>query len=376
MRQPGVAMQTTTLFLAGDVMTGRGLDQVMQHSVAPTLHEPGVRDARRYVALAEAAHGPIPAPVSPAYLWGDALVVLEERNPAARIINLETSITTSNDWCRAKEVHYRMHPANIACLKIPGVQVAALANNHTLDWGRRGLAETLETLRRAGIQTAGAGRILAEASRPAVLPLDPVGGGRVLVWAVGSVTSGIPGDWAAAEHASGLDLLPAIDAAEADRLAARVATVKQSRDIVVISIHWGSNWGYEVPEDFIAFAHRLIEGGVDLVHGHSSHHVRPIEVYRDRLILYGCGDLIDDYEGIAGHGRYRSDLGIMYFPKLEVATGRLVGLAMVPMQMRRFQLCHVDSEGVNWLRDTLSRISRGDGCSVESQEPSVLSLRW
>jgi poly-gamma-glutamate capsule biosynthesis protein CapA/YwtB (metallophosphatase superfamily) len=95
-----------------------------------------------------------------------------------------------------------------------------------------------------------------------------------------------------------------------------------------------------------------------------------------RLILDGCGDLIDDYEGIAGHGRYRSDLGVMCFPTLEVATGRLAGLAMVPMQMRRLQLCHVDSDGVNWLRDTLSRISRGFGCSVESQEPSVPSLRW
>lgn len=371
-------MQTTTLFLAGDVMTGRGLDQAMQHPGSPTLHEPSVRDARRYVDLAVASHGPISTPITPAYLWGDALAVLDERAPAARIINLETSITTSSDWCRAKEIHYRMHPANIACLTIPGIQVAASANNHTLDWGRRGLAETLETLQRAGIRTAGAGRTLAEASQPAVLPLDPVrgGAGRLLVWAVGSVTSGIPGDWAAAERVSGLDLLPAIDAAAADRLAARVAAVKQSGDIVVISVHWGTNWGFDVPEDFIQFAHRLIEGGVDLVHGHSSHHVRPIEVYRDRLILYGCGDLIDDYEGIAVHGRYRSDLGVMYFPTLEVTAGRLAGLAMVPMQMRRFQLCHVDEEGINWLRDTLSRISRGFGCSVEIQHPSVLSLRW
>jgi poly-gamma-glutamate capsule biosynthesis protein CapA/YwtB (metallophosphatase superfamily) len=113
------------------------------------------------------------------------------------------------------------------------------------------------------------------------------------------VTSGIHGDWAAAEHASGLDLLPEINAVAADQLAARVAAVKQRGDIAVISIHWGSNWGFDVPEEFIQFAHRLIEGGVDLVHGHSSHQVRPIEVYRDLLILYGCGDLIDDYEGIA-----------------------------------------------------------------------------
>lgn len=371
-------MQTTTLFLAGDVMTGRGLDQAMQHPGSPTLHEPSVRDARRYVALAEAAHGPIPMPITPAYLWGDGLAVLQERAPAARIVNLETSITTSNEWCRRKDIHYKMHPANIACLTAAGIQIAALANNHTLDWGRRGLAETFGVLQRAGIETAGAGKNAAEASRPAIGPLKAAGktAGRVLVWSVGSVTSGIPGDWAAAEHASGLDLLPAIDAAEADRLAARVAAVKQSGDIAVISIHWGSNWGFDVPEDFIRFARRLVDGGIDLVHGHSSHHVRPIEVYRDRLILYGCGDLIDDYEGIASHGTYRSDLGIMYFPTLECVTGRLAGLAMVPMQMRRFRLCHVDAEAVTWLRDTLSRISRGLGCSVEIQHHSILSLRW
>lgn len=86
--------------------------------------------------------------------------------------------------------------------------------------------------------------------------------------------------------------------------------------------------------------------------------------------------MIDDYEGIAGHDSYRSDLGIMYFLTLEPTTGRLAGLAMVPMQMRRFRLCHADAEGVHWLRDTLSRISRGFGCSIEIRQPSVLSLRW
>jgi len=74
--------------------------------------------------------------------------------------------------------------------------------------------------------------------------------------------------------------------------------------------------------------------------------------YRDLCrSSYGCGDLIDDYEGINSHAIYRSDHGVMYFPTLEVSTGRLAGFAMVPMQMRRFQLCQVDEAGVNWLRD-------------------------
>jgi poly-gamma-glutamate capsule biosynthesis protein CapA/YwtB (metallophosphatase superfamily) len=90
----------------------------------------------------------------------------------------------------------------------------------------------------------------------------------------------------------------------------------------------------------------------------------------------GCGDLIDDYEGIAGHEGFRSDLGLLYLPTLEVTTGRLVSLAMVPMQMRRFRLSRVHGEGVHWLRDTLSRISRGFGCSAGIEQRDVLSLRW
>ena len=370
-------MNTTTLFLAGDVMTGRGLDQAMAHPGEAALHEPSIRDARKYVALAEAAHGPIPAPISSAYPWGDALAVLGAMRPDVRIVNLETSVTTSNAWCRGKEIHYRMHPVNAGCLTAAGIQVATLANNHTLDWGRDGLVETLETLRQAGIQAVGAGRNPQEATRPAiVVPVAPDRrSGRVLVYAVGSVTSGIPVDWAVSDRRAGLELVSALDEATADGLCARLAAMKRPGDIAVISIHWGTNWGFDVPDAFVGFAHRLVEGGFDLIHGHSAHHVRPIEVHRGRLILYGCGDLIDDYEGIAGHGRYRSDLGIMYFPTVELGTGRLVGLAMVPMQMRRFRLCHVDDDGERWLSDTLSRISRGFGCTVERTRQGVLTLR-
>ncbi|MFM8379692.1 MAG: CapA family protein [Planctomycetia bacterium] len=371
-------METTTLFLAGDVMTGRGLDQALKHPGSPALHEPSVRDARRYVELAEAAHGSIPIPLAPAYPWGDAIAVLDEARPDARIINLETSVTTSGSWCRGKEIHYRMHPANVDCLTAAAIDVATLANNHTLDWGREGLVETLDTLHRAGIRTAGAGRTLAEAEQPAIVDLRGGGRapGRILVWSVGSATSGIPLDWQATDHGSGLALVDAIDARAAESLAARVAAGKRPGDIAVVSIHWGTNWGFEVPEEFVRFAHRLIDGGCDLVHGHSSHHVRPIEVYRDRLILYGCGDLLDDYEGITGHAAYRSDLGLMYFPTLDVATGRLVGMQMVPLQMRRFRLGRAADEGLHWLADALSRISRPFHTSVEIEPQGRLAVRW
>jgi Bacterial capsule synthesis protein PGA_cap len=68
------------------------------------------------------------------------------------------------------------------------------------------------------------------------------------------------------------------------------------------------------------------------MHGHSSHHPRPIEVYRDKLVLYGCGDLVDDYEGIRGYEEFRDGLQLLYFVSVQPQTGKLASLRMVPMQ--------------------------------------------
>ena len=216
-----------------------------------------------------------------------------------RIINLETSITTSNDHWPDKEVHYRMNPRNIGCLTAAGIDCCALANNHVLDWGYEGLAETLATLDEAGIRHAGAGPNAAEAQAPAVL--DVPGKGRVLVFSFGSVTSGIPPQWAATEDRPGVNLLADLSEETGSRVAAGMRQARRPDDIIVASIHWGSNWGYEIPEAQIRFAHRLIDEGVDLIHGHSSHHIKALELHHGRPILYGCGDFLTDYEGIEGY---------------------------------------------------------------------------
>jgi poly-gamma-glutamate capsule biosynthesis protein CapA/YwtB (metallophosphatase superfamily) len=155
------------LFLCGDVMTGRGIDQVLPHPTDPTLHEPYIGDARSYVERAESVNGAIPRPVEFDYIWGDALAELDRAGVDLRIINLETSITSSEDYWRDKEIHYRMHPRNIDCITAARIDCCCLANNHVLDWGYDGLAETLRTLDAAGIAHTGAGRDAVEAAAPA-----------------------------------------------------------------------------------------------------------------------------------------------------------------------------------------------------------------
>jgi poly-gamma-glutamate synthesis protein (capsule biosynthesis protein) len=373
-REHAASSDVVTLFLCGDVMTGRGIDQVLPHPSDPRLYEPHVTSALRYVELAERAYGPIPKPVDFAYVWADALVELERVRPAARIVNLETSVTKSDDYL-AKGINYRMSPENVGCITAAGIDCCALANNHVLDWGYAGLGETLEVLQEAGVQTAGAGRDIREAEAPAVL--DGLGQGRVIVFAFGSVTSGIPRGWAAAENRPGVNLLGDLSERTVRRIAGKVREVKRPHDIVVASIHWGANWGYEVPRRHAAFAHRLIDAaGVDVVHGHSSHHAKAIEVYRGKPILYGCGDFLNDYEGIAGHEAYRDDLALMYFVSIARPEGRLVGLDMTPLRIRNFRLNRASRDDARWLRDTLTREGRRFGTRAELKDDNTLALGW
>jgi len=363
--------QHLCLFVCGDVMLGRGIDQILPHPGEPRLYEPYVHDARDYLRLAEAAHGPIRHPVADDYIWGEALQELGAAD--VRIVNLETSITTSGSYWPGKEVHYRMNPQNIDCLTAAGIDCCALANNHVLDWGYEGLAQTLATLDQAGIKHAGAGMNGEKAGSPAVL--DVPGKGRVLVFAFGSVTSGIPLEWAAGRDRSGVNLLEDLSDQTSRRIASKMREAKGPGDVTVASIHWGGNWGYEIPEAQIHFAHRLIEEGVHLVHGHSSHHAKALEVYQGRPILYGCGDFLTDYEGIRGHEVYQGDLAVMYFIQLDPSSGGLIDLRLVPMQVRRFRLRRALPADVQWLQRTLHREGTPFGTEVSLNPDNSLSVR-
>ncbi|WP_033442258.1 CapA family protein [Saccharothrix sp. NRRL B-16314] len=340
-------MSSVTLFLCGDVMTGRGVDQILPHPGDPRLWERDVRDAGRYVGLAEEVGGPVPRPAGFAWPWGEALAELDAVDPDVRVINLETSITRSDDVDLGKAVHYRMAPGNTGCLTVARPDVCALANNHVLDFGRRGLADTLDALAAAGIATTGAGRNPGEAVAPAIVP---VGAARVVVFACAHWSSGVPHRWGATGERPGVVLLPDLSDATADWVVDRVRRVKRAGDVVVVSLHWGSNWGYEVPADHVRFGHRLLDGGVDVLHGHSSHHPRGIEVHRGKLALYGCGDLVNDYEGIGGYEEYRDDLRPLYFATVDVGTGDLVDLRITPMRAHRLSLRRASVEDAEHLR--------------------------
>lgn len=358
------------IFLCGDVMTGRGIDQMLPHHGNPELRESAVSDARTYVALAERVSGSIPAPTDFKWPWGEALSVLDEFAPDIRLINLETTITAGGEFAPGKAVHYRMHPGNVGCLSAIRPDACALANNHILDFGPQGLADTVCALERAGICGTGAGLTADQAERPAVVAVG--GGRRVVIASYGMQSSGIPRSWAATATRPGVAIVTELSDRSAAKIAERVADGKRPGDVTIVSLHWGSNWGHHIAQSQIRFARRLIDLGVDVVHGHSSHHPRPIEMYRGKPILYGCGDTVDDYEGITGYEAFRPELRLLYFVAIE--PGGNIGLRMVPMRMRRMRLERVARADTEWLRSTMEHISRQFGIGVFDTPDGFLTV--
>lgn len=363
-----------TLFVCGDVMTGRGIDQILPHPADPRLNESFMRSALGYVELAERESGAIPRPVGFDYIWGDALAELERVKPDLRLVNLETAVTASEDLLAWKGINYRMHPENTPCLQAAGIDGCVLANNHVLDWGEGGLLETIDTLERAGISAIGAGRDARSAARPAIFELGERG--RVIVHAVGVASSGIPPQWAAARRRPGVNFIADLSPRSVATVARQIGRDRRPGDLVVVSIHWGGNWGFGISREERDFAHALIEDAdVHLVHGHSSHHVKGIEVHRGRLVLYGCGDFLNDYEGIGGYEEFRGDLALMYFPRFDASSGRLTRLDMTPTRTSKLRVNLADEAATGWLLRTLNREGEPFGSLFAQRADGRLQLR-
>ena len=375
---PGVMpMQASTIriLFAGDLMTGRGIDQVLAKPLPPATFETQVRNARRYVRLAERANGPIPRRNPPAYVWGDAIDEMERLAPDLRIVNLGTAITSAVTAWSGKDTYHRMSPRHIGSLTAGGLSACAMANDHALDFDYPGLRETLSALHEADIAIAGAGADASKAHEPAVFPLQ--NGTRLLLFAWATPSSGIPAGWAATESRPGIAVLPGLGEADAREVKACVEHHRRPGDLVIVSLHWGDRRMRLVPPEHREFAHRLVDlGAVDVLHGHASHAPLPIEVYEGKLILHGCGDLINDDEGLPSHEDWHVDLGCLYAVTLARADGRLQELEIVPFQRRRFRLCWPEERATQWL---LERLNQGgaDFCTpIAIERDGRLRLTW
>jgi poly-gamma-glutamate capsule biosynthesis protein CapA/YwtB (metallophosphatase superfamily) len=262
----------------------------------------------------------------PAYPWGDTLPLFQAAD--FRFCNLECVLADQGTpWSATPKVfHFRSDAKNIQVLQAAQITAVSLANNHVLDFQEAALFEMLQLLDERGIQHAGAGHTLAEAAQPALMELN---GQKIGLLAF---TNNEP-VWAATEEQPGVYYIP-IDVQDqrAKCLFEQVHHFKQCVDYLIVSAHWGPNWGYKPPSAHPPFAHAMIEAGADLIVGHSGHVFRGIEFYHGRPILYCLGNFIDDY---AVDPLERNDQGCLASLELEGTT--LSSLRLYPTMI---QDCH------------------------------------
>lgn len=350
------------------------MDQIFSSSTSPELYEDYVKDARDYIKLAEERNGPIPRHVSPDYIWGEALRIWKDEAPDFKIINLETAVTRRDTPLIGKGINYRMHPDNLEILQAPGIDFVCLANNHILDWKRAGLLETISSLDKLSIQHSGAGANLTEAKAPTIFQLKE---GRVLVFSLCLETSGVPWDWKAGEEKEGVWLIQSTGKSGQDEVSEVIRSFKEEDDVVILSIHWGGNWGYDISDSQKDFAHNLIdEGLVDIIHGHSSHHPKGFEVYKGHPIFYGCGDFINDYEGIRSFPEFHSDLTLMYFVEFVPRPFLLKSMTMYPLKMKNFRLVNTSRYEAKWIYDVLKNSGLPESDELLLEENARIKFKY
>ena len=262
----------------------------------------------------------------PEYPWGNTLDVF--RSAEVRFCNLECSL--SDRGVRrspaTKAFHFRSDAGNVEVLKRAGIDAVSLANNHILDFDETALTDTLDILDGNRIRHSGAGRNAAGASAPAALRI----GDKTIVFF--AFTDNEPG-WKASEGRPGIHYLPTDpDDRDVKRFRSLVEQAREKEDLIVVSAHWGPNWGRKVPEDHAALAHCLVDSGADVVFGHSAHVFRAVEIYRDRPILYSTGDFVDDY---AVDRIERNDESFVFL--VELGEGEETRVVLYPTTIREFQ---------------------------------------
>jgi poly-gamma-glutamate synthesis protein (capsule biosynthesis protein) len=288
-----------TLALVGDVMLGRGVNEVLRT-------------------------------MSPEQPWGDVLPLLDSAD--LRIINLECALTDHKQpWRRTPKVfHFRADPSAIEVLRAVRVDSCSLANNHTLDFEEQGLLDTLEHLEAAGIPYAGAGRNREEATQPALLRAHPNHAVALLAF-----TDNEP-PFAAEADRPGTNYLPvSVEPEVLRRVEEAIAAVREAgAKTVVFSNHWGPNMVQRPNDLFRRFAHAVIDRGADIYYGHSAHIFQGVEIYRGKPILYDTGDFIDDY---AVDPDLRNDWSFLFKISLEDGEFRRLDLFPVALSYARVE---------------------------------------
>lgn len=197
--------------------------------------------------------------------------------------NLECAMTPGRRIL-PHEMVFRANPDLAPVLRRAGFNILSLANNHSPNFGPRGLLNTMRALRQAGIRWAGAGPDAAAAAAPASLTI----GGQRFVFLAYNSPDVVPAFYAAGPQHAGTNFM------NIPRMQAAVRAAKRQGGFVIVSMHAGVEYHARANRAQVDFAHAAIDAGADLVIGHHPHVIENAERYHGKYIFYSLGNFIFD----------------------------------------------------------------------------------
>jgi poly-gamma-glutamate capsule biosynthesis protein CapA/YwtB (metallophosphatase superfamily) len=282
------------------------------------------------------------------HIWGTTLPLLQ--NNDINIGNLETTLTRSNKIV-PKVFNFKSDPDNVCALVAGNFTVVNLANNHTLDFSDEGLLETISILNKAGIKHVGAGKSQKAARAPVIIKKHGVKVGII------GYTDNEPG-WIAQENKRGTNYIRVGDVA---RVRADIQALRPKVDILIVTLQWGPNMRQRPTQEYIDFAHVMIESGADIIHGHSAHIFQGIEIYQGKLIMYDTGDFIDDY---AIDAKLRNDRSFLF--QVTIADKKIESMHLVPLIIQNMQVNVAEDREAQEILKHMQQLSAEFGTTISN----------
>jgi poly-gamma-glutamate capsule biosynthesis protein CapA/YwtB (metallophosphatase superfamily) len=241
---------TTTLMFGGDVMLSRTVN----------------RKSRSYND----------------YTWPMSQIASTTALADLFIINLESPFTIGGNYnIPTGSFSFNADPRSMEALLISGVNVVSLANNHTINQGKKGIEDTIKLLTENKIAFTGAGLNEAQARQPAIVEKNNL--------TFGFLGYAYPNDYSVAtEKRNGIANM------DIEKMIADVTKLKVEVDVVIVMMHAGHEYVNRPNQQQITFAKSAIDAGADIIVGHHPHWVQNIEIYNNKPILYSLGNLVFD----------------------------------------------------------------------------------
>lgn len=234
------------------------------------------------------------------------------RSADLTIANLELPITDGKRHPIEKPLIIWAEPHLAGDIVEMGIDIANIANNHSVDYGWDGLVDTIDALSPHGVKCVGAGETIEQALAPAIVE---VRGKKVAVLGISCL---LPTGVAAGEGRPGVApihihvsyeidayfqmeepgepntvrVCTRADEVDIARVEAAISALKKQVDLVVVSIHWGFGSTEQLADYQVPLSRRLIDAGADVIHGHHPHAVHPVGFYKGKPIIFAPGTLI------------------------------------------------------------------------------------